>query len=202
VVQLATFAEITDVTGLGPAFGVGKFDGILGMAWQSISVDNLPTIFELLVNAKAVDQPVFAFYLPSTDGSTGELTLGGIDSKHYTGDITYVPLSSETCTLPASCLHATLNTVVCAAVWGCFGADWAVALTDVTLGGNSISSVKKGVVDSGTSLLAGPTADVAALAKLVGATPFVNGEYLIDCNSLRYSVPACRQGGVVCALEN
>ena len=31
------------------------------------------------------------------------------------------------------------------------------------------------VLDTGTSLLAGPTADVVALAALVGATPFANG---------------------------
>ena len=29
-----TFAEADDVSGLGPAYGVGKFDGILGMGWD------------------------------------------------------------------------------------------------------------------------------------------------------------------------
>lgn len=97
-VQLQTFAEVTDVTGLGPAFGVGKFDGILGMAFQSISVDNIPTVFQNLVAEKAVAAQVFAFYLPSTDGATGELIIGGIDTKHYVGTLSYVPLTSETCT--------------------------------------------------------------------------------------------------------
>ena len=27
-----------------------------------------------------------------------QLTIGGIDSKHYTGSLSYVPLSHETCT--------------------------------------------------------------------------------------------------------
>ena len=96
--QKATFAEVTDVTGLGPAFAVGKFDGIMGMAFQTISVDNVPTIFSLMVQDKLVDQPVFAFYLPSTSGAQGELILGGIDKAHYTGSLDYVPLTSETCT--------------------------------------------------------------------------------------------------------
>jgi hypothetical protein len=157
-VKLATFAEITDPTGLGPAFGIGKFDGILGMAWQSISVDNIPPIFADLVYENAVDAPVFAFYLPSTSGGTGELIIGGIDQKHYTGELTYVPLSSET--------------------------YWELKLDDVTLGGNSVSNTHKAVLDTGTSLLAGPTTEVAALANQVGATPFVNGEYLIDCSKL------------------
>lgn len=155
-VKLATFAEITDVSGLGPAFLVGKFDGILGMAWQSISVDNIPTIFQDLLFQKSVDAPVFAFYLPSTSGGVGELTIGGIDPKHYKGQLSYVPLSSET--------------------------YWEVVLDDVTFGGKSVTNTKKAVLDSGTSLLAGPTADVAALAQLAGATPFVNGEYLISCD--------------------
>merc|ERR1719272_320504 len=60
-----TFAEITDPSGLGPAFAAGKFDGILGMAFQSISVDHIPTVFENMVNQKLVTAPVFAFYLSS-----------------------------------------------------------------------------------------------------------------------------------------
>ena len=100
-VQLATFAEITDPTGLGPAYAIGKFDGILGMGWQSISVDGIPTIFQDLVYENVLDNPVFAFYLPSTSGAAGELIIGGIDQKHYTGDLTYVPLSQESCKSPA-----------------------------------------------------------------------------------------------------
>ena len=69
-------------------------------------------------------------------------------------------------------------------VWRVLCADWEVVLDDVTLGGQSVSNTHKAVLDSGTSLLAGPSSEVSALAQQVGATPFVNGEYLIDCNSL------------------
>jgi len=144
--------------GLGAAFLVGQFDGILGMAFQSISVDGIPTIFQDLLYSKQITSPVFAFYLPSATGAVGELTIGGIDPAHYTGTLTYIPLSSET--------------------------YWEVKLDDITLGGTSVSNTHKAVLDTGTSLLAGPTTEVAALAKMVGATPFVNGEYLIDCSTL------------------
>jgi len=157
-VPAATFAEITDVTGLGPAFGVGKFDGILGMAFQSISVDNIPTIFGQMVQDKIVDSAVFAFYLPSTSGAVGELTIGGIDSKHYTGSLSYVPLSHET--------------------------YWQINLGGITVDGKSATTATSAVLDTGTSLLAGPTADVVALAALVGATPFANGEYTVDCSKI------------------
>jgi hypothetical protein len=40
-----TFAEITDTKGLGLAYKLGKFDGILGMAFDSISIDNVASPF-------------------------------------------------------------------------------------------------------------------------------------------------------------
>jgi cathepsin D len=154
--QSQTFAEIDNASGLGAAFAIGKFDGILGLAWQSISVDNIPTVFGNLVN-QGLD-PVFAFYLSRTAGAAAELTLGGTDSNHYTGAITYIPLNHET--------------------------YWQVSLGGVTLNGKTVSSAPNAVLDTGTSLLAGPTADVTAIAKAVGATPFVNGEYTIDCSKV------------------
>ena len=47
----------------------------------------------------------------------------------------------------------------------------------------SPSPLSRAVFDTGTSLLAGPSADVKAFAAAVGATPFVlqPKEYLIDC---------------------
>jgi hypothetical protein len=40
------FGEMTAMEGL--SFVVSHFDGILGMAWQKISVDGLPTVFDLM----------------------------------------------------------------------------------------------------------------------------------------------------------
>jgi len=158
------FAEITDPSGLGAAFSVGKFDGILGMAWDSISVDNLETVFGKMIDQKLVDQQLFAFYLSSEADPplpplhAGELIIGGIDSSHYTGEITYEPLTSET--------------------------YWEITMTGLALGDKSITTNYRAVLDTGTSILAGPKADVAAVAKLVGAKPFLNGEYTVPCKSI------------------
>lgn len=162
--QKYTFAEVTDVTGLGPAFSVGKFDGIAGLAFQTISVDGLPTFFGELVRTGVVTENEFAFYLEPASGiipaTTGELFLGGADPSHYTGSVTYVPLTSDT--------------------------YWEVALDDLTVGGKSSSTTKKAVIDSGTSLLAGPTDEVKAIAKAVGAKPFFlnPNEYTVDCSAI------------------
>lgn len=46
---MQVFAEITDASGLGAAYKAGHFDGILGLAFDSISVGHVPTVFHNLV---------------------------------------------------------------------------------------------------------------------------------------------------------
>ena len=58
-----------------------KFDGILGMGFGSVSVAQVPTVFENMISQKKLE-PVFSFYLPRDASSAGvgpEITLGGID---------------------------------------------------------------------------------------------------------------------------
>jgi len=149
-----TFAEVDDTSGLGVAYRIGKFDGILGMGWDRISVGGVKVPFHALVDSGKLAQPVFGFYLGND--SPGELAIGGVDPKHYTGDFTYVPLSAE--------------------------GYWEVALTDVKLAGASMSTSKRAIVDSGTSLLAGPTAEIKAIAAKLGATSVMGKEWTVDCS--------------------
>jgi hypothetical protein len=65
---------------------IGKFDGILGMGWDSITVGGNVAPFTAMVNGGTLDEPVFAFYLG--DAAPGELVLGGVDEKHYTSTST------------------------------------------------------------------------------------------------------------------
>merc|ERR1712032_1101415 len=151
------FAEVSKVS-FGPlniAFAAGKFDGLLGLGFKSISQYQIPTPFEAMISQKLIDEPVFAFYLQSDASAQGELVFGGVDNKHFTGDLVNVPLISET--------------------------YWEVTLDKMTYGGERVASSQKAIIDSGTSLLAGPKDAVAALAKKAGATSVLGKEYVIDC---------------------
>lgn len=60
-VKHQVFAEATEQP--GDTFVNAKFDGILGMAFSKIAVDNVPTVFKNMVTQKLVQSPVFGFYL-------------------------------------------------------------------------------------------------------------------------------------------
>jgi hypothetical protein len=156
----STFAEATDVSGLGLAFSLSPWAGICGMAFDSISVDDIPPVFQDMVTQGLVDSPMFAFYLPNQAGDVGEMTIGGYDTSKFTGDINWIPLSSET--------------------------YWEYALGGVTINGQNMTSAHSAISDSGTSLLAFPTADAKAIATAVGATPFFlnPNEFTIDCSKV------------------
>jgi len=161
-----TFAEVNNTKGLGPAWLAGHFDGICGMGWDDISVDHVKTPLRALVDSKKLGANQFAFYLGS-GGAKGELVLGGVDPDHYTGDFSTVPVIE---TAPGKTGY------------------WALKMDDAKVGGSSVTTVRKAIVDSGTSLLAVPTADLKKIAAAVGAKqvlpiPPFNREWTVDCNS-------------------
>lgn len=150
------FAQVTDVSGLGAAYKLGKFDGILGMAFPVLSVNKATPAFFSLIEQKLIEEEVFAFYLGNSRLDKGELTVGGMDPAHYTGEMVWVPLLAAT--------------------------YWEISMDDVQINGQSyVSGPVKAIVDSGTSLLTGPSDKVAEIAKAIGAKPFINGEYLVEC---------------------
>lgn len=160
VIKSQEFAEVTDATGLGAAYKLGKFDGILGLAFPILSVNSVPTPFENMVDQGLVSSSIFAFYLGNSDKDEGELLLGGVDSAHYTGDFTYVPLREAT--------------------------YWEITADSIGVAGTTYATKAKAIVDSGTSILTGPADAVAEIAKSLGAHAVIEGEYMMACD---YSSP-------------
>jgi hypothetical protein len=158
IVKDQIFAEVTNAEGLGAAYKMGKFDGILGLAFPVLSVNKVPTAFENVVSQGLVDEAVFSFYLGNSASDRGELLLGGSNPKHYTGAITWVPLKATT--------------------------YWEITLAGLNIGSTNYiaSGGVNAIVDSGTSIMTGPSESVAAIAKSLGAHEIIAGEYMLKCN--------------------
>ncbi|CDM30585.1 uncharacterized protein N7518_001742 [Penicillium psychrosexuale] len=157
------FAEATNEPGL--AFAFGRFDGILGLGYDTISVNKMVPPFYHMINQKLVDEPVFAFYLGDADkdGDNSEATFGGIDESHYTGELIKIPLRRK--------------------------AYWEVELNSIALGDNVAELENTGVIlDTGTSLIALPSTMAELLNKEIGATKGFTGQYSVECDK-RDSLP-------------
>ncbi|NXS30013.1 CATD protein, partial [Pomatostomus ruficeps] len=146
----------------GMTFIAAKFDGILGMAFPRISVEQATPFFDNIIAQKLIEKNVFSFYLnrdPSAEPG-GELLLGGTDPKYYKGDFTWFNVTRK--------------------------AYWQIHMDSVDVG--SDTTVCQGgceaIVDTGTSLITGPTKEVKKIQAAIGAKPLMKGEYLIPCEKV------------------
>lgn len=139
------FAEATKEPGL--AFAFGRFDGILGLGYDTISVDKIVPPFYNMIDQDLLDEPIFSFYLGNTangDGDESEVVFGGVNKDHYTGKLTKIPLRRK--------------------------AYWEVDLDAITLGDESADMDGTGVIlDTGTSLIALPSTMAELINKEIGA---------------------------------
>ncbi|XP_053957918.1 lysosomal aspartic protease-like [Anastrepha ludens] len=153
-----TFAVATSEP--GDTFVYSDFDGILGMGYQQISVDNVEPPFYNLYTEGWIESPVFGFYLARNGSDTdgGELTLGGIDSSHYVGELTYVPVSSE--------------------------GYWQFQMGWVSISDTLACVYCSAIADTGTSLIGVPTELYANIQSGIGAQLNEDGEYVVNCSQV------------------
>jgi len=154
------FAEAIKEPGI--AFVAAHFDGILGFGYPEISVNGMPPFFQAALASGAIKEPKFAFSLAkdASAASGGELTLGGVDSTKYTGEFTYTPVTIK--------------------------GYWQFGVSKVSVGGADFASDIKAIADTGTSLLALPTAQITALVKQLPGTIKVPGaqEWEVECGKI------------------
>lgn len=126
------------------------------MAWPSISVNGLPLIFDLLVQQGKISGNSFSFYLTKVPGSAGSaLVLGGTNPKYYTGEFKYYNLKMTN--------------------------YWALDMNDVIFNGTSYKVGNLlGIVDTGTSVIIGPSKVVDRMTSGFGP----GRQKQVDCSTV------------------
>jgi cathepsin D len=148
-VSSVTFGEITNQP--GDFWAPAAFDGICGMGLPGIAVDGVTTPFSYLMNNKLVDQELFGFYLSTGEAPTSVLTLGGTNSKMYTGEISYYPVQQFGGRLGYWLIH---------------GDD--IKIDGVSTGSCTSTGFCPFVIDTGTSVITGPSSEVNKILAKVG----------------------------------
>nr|XP_009667238.1 PREDICTED: pepsin A-like [Struthio camelus australis] len=134
------------------------FDGFLGLAFPSISSSRATPIFDNMMSQGLVSQDLFSIYL-TPDGKNGSFVMfGGIDDTYFTGNLSWIPLSAET--------------------------YWQIKVDSITMYGRPIACPYgcQSIVDSGTSLVAGPAAGINNIQYEIGAAQASNGLSMVSCS--------------------
>ncbi|NWU99672.1 CATE protein, partial [Upupa epops] len=145
----------------GTAFLDAEFDGILGLAYPSLAVDGITPVFDNMMAQDLLELPMFSVYMSSNPESPvgGELLFGGFDTSRFTGTLNWVPVTQQ--------------------------GYWQIQLDNIQLAGTVTfcASGCQAIVDTGTSLITGPTKDIEELQNYIGATS-VDGAYAVECSNL------------------
>ena len=152
------------------------------MGFPQIAVDGVTPVFHTMIEQGVVEAPVFSFYLNRNPDAEmgGEMVLGGSDPNYYTGDFTYVPVQRE--------------------------GYWEIAMEDMASNGKERMFLNlrsfphlpdlgetigcnggcTAIVDTGSSLLVGPTKQTNSINHMIGGTELVpgTGQYFIDCGKI------------------
>ncbi|KAF9223025.1 acid protease [Gyrodon lividus] len=117
-------------------------DGLMGMAFPSISLYRSSPVFQTLVATGQIDEPVFAF---SFQAPGPQLYLGGINPTMYTGEISYTPVTRQD--------------------------FWRINIDSIEGNGETSLLINvPAIIDTGSELIHGPNEDVAFLYEIIGGT--------------------------------
>ncbi len=129
-------------------------DGLLGLAFQAISVYNAPPFFQTLVAQGSLPTNSFGFFL-AKEGP--ELFLGGTNDKLHNGDFTYVPLTNEVRLWRVVHRFDVNNHTLQAQGY------WQTNIDALNVNGQRIASLTDSIIDAGTTLILGDNKTVQAI---------------------------------------
>uniref|UniRef100_A0AAQ4PN68 Peptidase A1 domain-containing protein n=1 Tax=Gasterosteus aculeatus aculeatus TaxID=481459 RepID=A0AAQ4PN68_GASAC len=161
--QVGGLAVTNQIFGLSeseaPFMQYMRADGILGLAYPRLSASGATPVFDNMMREGLVNQDLFSVYLSSDSQQGSVVTFGGVDPNHYSGPISWIPLSNE--------LY------------------WQITVDSVTVNGQVVACNGgcQAIVDTGTSLIVGPQSSISSINSRVGARS-QNGDYLVNCNGI------------------
>uniref|UniRef100_A0A8H7XMX3 Peptidase A1 domain-containing protein n=1 Tax=Psilocybe cubensis TaxID=181762 RepID=A0A8H7XMX3_PSICU len=163
-----TFLSVSSLT---PGLVDGSISGIMGLAFATIA-STRSTPFWQALGPDQLSSPELSFWLQRSDDARqvetagGVFTLGGRNTTLFSGDVEFlsIPVSQPT--------------------------FWLQTLTSATVNGKSVSitsDTSLSAIDTGTTLIGGPSLDVAAIwAAVPGAKPANDdnpGFYVFPCKT-------------------
>ncbi|KAH8383400.1 hypothetical protein KR009_008443 [Drosophila setifemur] len=153
-----TFAMTTKEP--GSTFVDSKFDGILGLGFRSISVDNVKTLVQNMCSQDLISKCVMTMCMRGggTSSRGGVLIFGSTNATAYTGSnsYTYTPVTKK--------------------------GYWQIQLQDILVGSTKISGSVQAIVDSGTSLISAPKAIYKKINEKIGCTATSSGVCWMKCS--------------------
>lgn len=151
-----TFAIVDSTNGLKDLYSDSEFDGILGLGFNSLSADpGVNTVIPNLKERGVLERAVFAFYLG--DDADGELAIGGVNEERMEGDVHWIDVLRP--------------------------AYWTVKVDGIRFGEVTMGAAA-GIMDTGTSLIYGPRAQILKMVKPLGGKYVPKLElFMIDCDA-------------------
>jgi len=125
-------------------FSSFRFDGVMGLSQSTLSRSNDFNMMHQLSSRHSLKQPVFSVFLSQEEDETSEVTFGDVVKEHMASELFWVPLTGES-------------------------GYWEVEMEDITLNERRqrICEDCRVVVDTGTSMLAGPSEIMLQLRRLL-----------------------------------
>ncbi|KAG5642479.1 hypothetical protein DXG03_002729 [Asterophora parasitica] len=151
----------------------GRVSGILGLAFSTIASTRSIPFWQTLAASGQLTTPEMGFWMTRVRGDPtareeeygGVFTLGGTNTSLYDGDIEFLDMPGRTPTF------------------------WLLNLKSITVQGNNVPVTQASAlsaIDTGTTLIGGPTKDVQAIyAAIPGSQPVTSmrGFYSFPCTT-------------------
>ncbi|KZT25130.1 acid protease [Neolentinus lepideus HHB14362 ss-1] len=179
-VQMAGFSVANQAFGVCNDVSSGLLNnpvsGLLGLAWNTIATSGATPLWQTLAGSGAWDSPVMSFqltrFVDDNNAQTlepgGSFTMGFVNESLYTGDIDFqsIPSGQES--------------------------YWILPLTQINVQGNALtfassSSSSFAAIDTGTTLVGGPSSAIAQVySEIPGSAPGTGnfeGYYTYPCST-------------------